>query len=74
MRDSLLEKVRFGMCPRCGSNHYEHLSTYTHCVECNYSSEDAPDRYDEIPVWLQKRKQQEKLMDYFGSLAPMAAS
>lgn len=29
----------FKKCPRCGTRHYEQLSTHGHCIECLYSSD-----------------------------------
>lgn len=48
----------FKNCPRCGTRHYEQLSTHGHCVECLYSS----DFYDKGKVEFVSVSEDEKIL------------
>jgi len=50
--------MNFSQCPRCGCPTLEHLSTHSHCWECNYS----PDSEHAVREWhrLEYKKQYPK--------------
>lgn len=44
----------FHICPRCGDQGYEKLSSHDYCIGCNYSSE-FNQKFDlPIPPWAQQ--------------------
>ena len=44
-------KSSLSNCPRCNSRSYEILTSYAHCIQCNYFSDEYEEAIAIIPKW-----------------------
>lgn len=43
--------MNFSFCPRCAERSYEHLPSYSYCINCNYSPTTDEQYEHAIPAW-----------------------